>query len=113
MKYLFLVNQQKDGEGRLVGFFGYESGHKMELAYKGTLPGDSREDLEACEILFRMFNVERPADYRNRSMSVGDVVVLQEWLELPRAYACLAYGFGPVTIPDRRLLQIVMEGIEA
>jgi hypothetical protein len=110
VKYLFLLNQQKNEKGRLVGFDGYEPGHALELVYKGTLPPG--KDLDACENLFRKFNIERPFGYGSRSMSVGDVVVLQNDTEQPRAYACASLGFRQVDVPDQHLLQIVMEGIQ-
>lgn len=92
MDYHFYVNSQKDDRGRLVGFDGYQPGHTLRLAYKGQV--DSADDLHACEYLFGQFNINHPADYRDRSMSVGDVVVLDG-----RAYACAVTGFQSIAMP--------------
>ena len=76
MRYEFYLNTAKDVNGIPVGFFGYRDGHELVLAYKGdTVDGTQ---LDVCEDLFSKFNINHPEDYRNRSMSVGDVVVLSD-----------------------------------
>ena len=50
---------------------------------------------EVLESLFMRFNLEFPADYRSRSMSVSDVVVLHENGN-DRAYFCDSIGFVEV-----------------
>ena len=50
---------------------------------------------EVLESLFMRFNLEFPADYRSRSMSVSDVVVLHENGN-DRAYFCDSIGFAEV-----------------
>ena len=50
---------------------------------------------EVLESLFMKFNLEFPADYRSRSMSVSDVVVLHENGN-DRAYFCDSIGFVEV-----------------
>jgi hypothetical protein len=94
MKYLFFVNVQKDAEGRLVGFFdGYKQGHALELAYSGEV--DAADEMQACSLLFEKFNIDHPRDYRNRSMSAGDVVVLNN----RNAYSCESVGWKEVPLP--------------
>src|SRR5215472_4269400 len=97
---MFLVNEETDAQGRFVGFSGYKPGHKLRVAYIGTLLPDDLDSVSACDELFRIFNADRPADYRGRSMSVGDVVVLR-FEEAPRtmAYACSSDGFELVDPP--------------
>jgi hypothetical protein len=94
MKYRFFVNVEKDEQGRNVGFFGYEAGHALELAYQGEV--DAPDDLTCCEWLFERFNIAHPVDYRNRSMSVGDVVVLDGG----KAYTCANIGFREIILPE-------------
>jgi hypothetical protein len=101
MKYLFFINVQKDAEGRMVNFFGYEDGHALELAYTGEV--EALSDLGACDYLFEIFNIRYPRDYRNRSMSVGDVIVLDNG----KAYAVEPVGWKEIQFPADRLLGAV------
>ena len=104
MKYLFFVNTQTDF------FSGYREGDTLELAYAGEVEPDSElaahmretqegrerfEERGACNRLFETFNIGHPADYRNRSMSVGDVIVLNN----KTAYACAPVGWIEVPLP--------------
>jgi len=94
-KYQFYLNQQKDEAGRLVGMMdGYQFGHAMELADAGETydPADPSDDSEVLEDLYETYNNVHPAHYRNRSMSVGDVVVLGLG-DRVRAYAVDTCGF--------------------
>jgi YodL-like protein len=96
LKYLFFVNVQKDGDGRWVGFLGYQSGHALELAYHGAV--EAEHERHACNQLFEKFNINHPRDYRNRSMSVGDVIVIDH----RKAYACESVGWKETPVPDER-----------
>jgi hypothetical protein len=103
MRYRFYLNQQQDEKGRHLGFDGYQPGHKMQLVYRGQLleqcvrEGRPSEEVRLwhCEQLYRIFNIHRPDDYRNRSMSVGDVVLLMDGTDL-YAYACASFGFEEI-----------------
>lgn len=65
-----------------------------DRVYSGTV--DSKGSTgEVLESLFMKFNLEFPADYRSRSMSVSDVVVLHE-NGTDRAYFCDSIGFVEV-----------------
>lgn len=75
-KSFWFRNEERDSEGRSIGFSGYRPGHKMVLAYPKPIELDCDEPSAAFEEMFRIFNIDHPADYRNRSMSVGDVCVL-------------------------------------
>jgi len=44
------------------------------------------------EHIFFLFNIQHPAGYCGRSLSVGDVVLLEE-----QHYLCSAFGYTPVT----------------
>ena len=64
---------------------------------------DTRFDLEAevfdiLSEIFRRFNIEHPSDYKNRSLSVGDMVSLGG-----HNYLCQPLGWkylGLMTLPD-------------
>ena len=92
MHYQFLVNIEKDGAGRWLGFSGYQQSHALQLAYAGAV--DAHNDQHACNLLFEQFNIGHPADYRGRSMSVGDVVLL----DYSRAYAVKGIGWDRIAI---------------
>jgi hypothetical protein len=72
-------------------------------------------NLTALESLFRLFNVDRPGDYYERSMSVSDVIILQQGKDTPQAYACAAFGFANLKMTDefyelmQRTIAIVTE----
>jgi YodL-like len=107
MKYRFFINQETDEQGRLVGFFGYQPGHKLELVYAGEVEAGG-STLHVCEELFYMFNVNRPKDYRNRSMSVGDVLLLTEEDGYVRAFSAESVGFREIDSLDT-VLSILYE----
>lgn len=85
---------------------GYEPGDDLRVAYRmlGTYPVETNFTKEADD-LFRVFNIEHPADYRDRSLSVGDVVLF----ETPYGYTALAVcsiGFEPVGLADPSMLAV-------
>lgn len=65
-----------------------------DKVYSGTVDSAGSPG-EALESLFMKFNLEFPADYRGRSMSVSDVVVLHE-NGVDTAYFCDSIGFAEV-----------------
>lgn len=74
-------------------WFGYRPGDTLDFAYEGELIGDGGDIKTARRQLFEIFNVAHPDDYRGRSMSVGDVVVLGDEF----IYACDRTGWADVT----------------
>lgn len=65
-----------------------------DKVYSGSVDGKASTG-EVLESLFVKFNLEFPADYRARSMSVSDVVVLHE-NDVDKAYFCDSIGFVEV-----------------
>lgn len=65
-----------------------------DKVYSGSADGKASTS-EVLESLFVKFNLEFPADYRTRSMSVSDVVVLHE-NGVDKAYFCDSIGFVEV-----------------
>lgn len=64
--------------------------------YAGIIKADNETD--ACEALYTRFNLEKPEDYRERSFSVSDVVLLQSAGESKStAWFCDCIGFKNVT----------------
>lgn len=95
MRYILFINIQKDAQGRNVGFDGYAPGHQMEVGYIGQI--NDMPDQQALGTLFETFNINPPRDYANRSMSVGDVALLQTGTD-NRAYACESVGWKQVEV---------------
>jgi hypothetical protein len=83
------LNRETDEVGRGVGMMdGYQCGHKMENVYTMPLWG-MEDDAAALDKAFEIFNINHPSDYKQRSLSVGDVVVLDRTL----AYSCESVGW--------------------
>jgi hypothetical protein len=63
---------------------------RLEFAYALNLAvsADTPDD-DVLEMVFHTCNVNHPADYRHRSLSVGDVVTL----DANRSYTCAATGW--------------------
>lgn len=91
MKYQIFLNEQRDEKGRHVGFFGFKPWHTMELADGGDI--EAAEDEVVLEEIFRIYNIDHPAHYRNRSLSVGDVIVLDLGTPSVRGYTVEPAGF--------------------
>lgn len=98
VKYSFYLNNAKDEKGRSTSMMdGYKPGDPLVLAYADTVEMD---DLHYCddsklEFLWRMFNQDYPPDYKQRSMSVGDVVILGDGDER-RGFCCASLGWEPI-----------------
>ena len=80
MKYEIL--QLKYEKHRAYGFMDYEwalehgfSLDDYEKVYEGEIDMELEEN-EYLELLFRIFNVNRPSDFKGHSLSVSDIVVL-------------------------------------
>lgn len=98
VKYSFYLNDAEDERGRFRSMTeGYRQGDPLVLAYTGEVEADA--DLAVLEQLFRMFNMEHPKDYTNRSMSVGDVVILGDG-DQRRAFSCASIGWQPIDMPS-------------
>ena len=58
--------------------------------YEGMVAGDNDETI--LEDLFTKFNLNHPDDYRGRSLSTSDVVILDKTI-----YYCDSYGWKEVS----------------
>lgn len=84
-----------------IVFEGYETLKENGLAVNPSLYNEvysaHLEEGTEPEQLFERFNLDRPFDYRARSMSVSDIVVLRRNGE-KKAYYCDSFGF--VEVPE-------------
>ena len=97
VKISIYLNRQEDAEGRLLGFFGYKPGQKLEKVYEGLWAVEITDDHAILEDVFQVFNIQHPPTYRQRSLSVGDVVLLTfpaEGRAVP--YQCASMGFEEI-----------------
>ena len=68
----------------LLFFFGELNGHfcieNYEILYRGNLPEGKRSvpQAELLEQLYQKFNCARPLDYHGHSLSVSDVIMLNQ-----------------------------------
>ena len=80
-------------------------GRNYDRVYAGTLPETASHDPSVIlEDLYVQFNLCRPDDFHGHSLSVSDVVVLnQDGKE--KAYYTDSYGFAPLPnfVPDNPL----------
>lgn len=74
--YDFYHNNTFHPTQRYCHFDGYVPGAFLDKVYSGEVDGVTPK--AACEKLYVMFNTEHPADYKLRSMSVGDVLMLTD-----------------------------------
>ena len=68
--------------------------HNYVAADHGTICADSPE--QACEMLYRIYNVDYPAGYTGRSMSVSDIVHLfdnSSGESVKTSWFCDSFGF--------------------
>lgn len=73
------------------------SSDAYSLVYNGSLTCESDWDpSDILERLFQVLNMEHPADYAARSLSVSDVVALPSHVG-DRFYYCDVFGFREIT----------------
>jgi YodL-like len=89
MKVRVLLNQT-----RYSAFWQYTPAAALTLAWKGELESDAATDPEVLQETFRRFNLTHPTDYHERSLSVGDVVTLND----DRSFSCEMVGWK--LLPD-------------
>lgn len=86
------LNRQTDAAGRLAIFArfdepAYQPGDRLEHVHGGSVVTDESEQALLNEI-YRIYNIDHPEDYEQRSLSAGDVVVING-----RSFACQAIGW--------------------
>lgn len=88
MRYNSLANQAKYGYNVDIS--------KYEQVYSGQKE-ESSSPFETLESIYTEFNISPPEDYRSYSLSVSDIVVLNENGK-KKAYYCDSIGF--TELPD-------------
>jgi hypothetical protein len=62
-----------------------------DTVYEGVLPAE--DPTTTLEALFAQFNLSRPSDFHGHSLSMGDIV----WLD-DTAYYCDTVGWAPIPL---------------
>lgn len=66
--------------------------NRYKKVYEGNLEMTG-PDIEILEKLFTMFNINHPEDFKGRSMSTSDIVLLND-----QYYYCDSYGWEKINI---------------
>ena len=97
MKYQFQIWQVKEEYERDFAFRRFDSlkgeikKDRYQKVYDSEVDYEFVDSMVVLEEIFRMFNVERPLDFKGHSLSVSDVVVIDGV-----AYYCDSFGFKKV-----------------
>lgn len=94
--YIAQLPHTEENHGRIFWGMEFQTGgvnlENYDIVYSGKIDRLDQSDNEILNNLFQTFNVDHPADYRGRSLSVSDVVTLNGksyfcdtagWVELP------------------------------
>lgn len=57
---------------------------------------DTGDDMEMCEKLYAIFNINHPTQYHGHSMSVSDFITFGDYFNKNRMYYCDDIGFKKV-----------------
>lgn len=99
--YCFFTNETRESR-----FQAYNPAIKTTymIAYVGGIDAENTQSdaINYCSVLgslYEKFNINHPSDYRNRSMSVGDVVNLVHGTE-SKWFACMPTGWLEIEEPE-------------
>ena len=92
----YKIHQIKDIENTDYAFRGYDmrkfNFEDYECRYEGEFAASGKTHLEICEIIFHIFNMRRPEDFKGHSLSVSDVIEIRT-RGRSYFYYCDIYGF--------------------
>lgn len=94
MKYtIYQLPVENDLTFMNFGFAQKHGGVKLEdykAVYTGQISGNDPDEI--LEKLYMMFNIDHPADYTGRSLSVSDIVALED----AGTYFCDSFGWKQI-----------------
>lgn len=92
----YQIMQIEDVEHCDYAFRGYKESRfnltDYKVVYEGEINKVDEQDFDICEILFYMFNAARPKDFKGRSLSISDVVVITDG-QYTTKYYCDVVGW--------------------
>ena len=92
----YKIHQIKDIENTDYAFRGWDpkkfNFKDYECRYEGEFTDDTKTATEICEVIFYLFNMRRPEDFRGHSLSISDVIELDTGIS-QRLYYCDMCGW--------------------
>ena len=78
----YKIYQIKDIENTFYAFRSYDPKkfkfEDYELRYEGEFEFiDKKTNLELCEVVFHIFNMQRPEDFKGHSLSMSDLIMIE------------------------------------
>jgi hypothetical protein len=103
----FKIHQIKDIENTDYAFRGFNPGKfnfgDYEEVYEMEFAGIGKKtNIEICEVIFYMFNVRRPSDFTGHSLSVSDIIELNQ-NGSKQFYYCDICGFSRLNRHDLKI----------
>ena len=92
----YRIHQIKDIANTDYAFRGYNpekfSFLDYECRYEGVFTDDTKTATEICEVIFYIFNMCRPEDFKGHSLSMSDIIELDTGISR-RLYYCDITGW--------------------
>ena len=92
----YKIHQIKDIENTDYAFRGWDpkkfNFSDYECRYEGEFTDDTKTATEICEVIFYIFNMRRPEDFKGHSLSMSDVIELDTGVS-SRLYYCDMCGW--------------------
>lgn len=94
---IYRIHQIKDIENTDYAFRGYDpkkfNFEDYECRYEGEFQSlENKTNLEICEVVFHIFNMRRPKDFKGHSLSMSDIIEIQH-NETSWFYYCDTFGW--------------------
>lgn len=94
INYTIWTNETFSPSRDYCGFDGYRAGAHMQDSWRSNLEvDDDATDAQILEQLFYIFNMEHPKGYKAHSLSVGDVVTIDQVDGTQHYYSCESVGW--------------------
>lgn len=92
----YKIHQIKDIENTDYAFRGWDpkkfNFDDYECRYEGEFTDDTKTAIEICEVIFYLFNMRRPEDFKGHSLSMSDVIEIDTGIS-QRLYYCDMCGW--------------------
>jgi hypothetical protein len=92
----YKIHQIKDIENTNYAFRGWDpkkfNFDDYECRYEGEFTDDTKTATEICEVIFYLFNMRRPEDFKGHSLSMSDVIEIDTGIS-QRLYYCDMCGW--------------------
>lgn len=72
-------------------------GDDYKNLYESEIDSTNKSNNQILEELFEKFNMAKPHDFHGHSLSVGDIVILEEG-EFYQAYICDSFGWNKINL---------------